>query len=129
MRGFVPVLFPGLLQDAGTLDIGIDGFPVLRQVIMPEFLVFGPALFVFRLFQITDQNFFEGGEGLWILGAETIMAVELHNVIDHHDEAGGIYEAVVNVDVHAVVAFRHPDHGDFHHRDLRRVKLLVRLFL
>ena len=128
-EGLVPVRSPALLQNSGAFNVGINWFAVFRQVIAPEFLVLGPALFVLCLFQIADQDFFEGSEGLGIFRAETIMAVKLHNVVDHHDEAGGINEAVVNMDIHSVVAFRHLHHGDLHHGDLRLFELLIGLFL
>ena len=128
-KGLVPVCSAALLQNAGALDVGIDGLTVFRQVIAPEFLVFGPALFILHLFQVTDQNFFEGGEGLGILGPEAVMAVKLHNVVDHDDQTGGIHQTVIDVDIHTVVAFRHLHHGDLHHGDFGLVELLIGLFL
>ena len=123
------MIFPAFLQNAEARDIGINRFTILRQILAPEFLVFRLALFVLALFQIADQDFFEGSERLRIFRPESVMAVKLHNVVDHHDKTGGIDKTVIDVDVHSIVAFRHLYHRDLHHGNLRLTELFIGLFL
>ena len=57
------------------------------------------------------------------------MAVNLHDVIGVDNQGGGVGEAVVDVDIEAVVAFRHLHQDNVNHRPVRFVKLFISLVL
>ena len=116
---------PCLLQDGRPLDIGIEGLAQGIQLVVPELLVLGKALLVIGPFQILVQHILEDGQVFRIGGAEFVVGIKLHQVIDHHHQPAGIDQPVIHMDEESVVALRELYHGHIAQRDVVPLKGFV----